>query len=95
MVGNKTESPNEKEKEPYKQVKKDETNLTLEQLVQVKALLKPKAQAFATKDAAPSKANNVTHTIDTGNHKLIHVHSTLVNPDSQSRKNSSPDQNPD
>ena len=73
VIENKTQSPNEKEKEPYEQVKIDETNLTPEQLVQVKALLKSKAQAFAAKDAAPSKANNVTHTIDTGNHKPIHV----------------------
>ena len=74
----KSQPPVEKEKEldkeePHQQVKIDETNLTTEQLNQVKELLKYKAKAFAAKDSAPSKANNVSHTIDTGTNKPIHV----------------------
>ena len=66
-------SDTELEKEPYQQVQIDEENLTKGQIKEVKELLKRKAKVFAAKDSAPSKANNISHSIDTGDHPPINV----------------------
>ena len=58
-------------KKPHEEVKIDESNLTAEQLKQVKELLERKAQVFAKKNEAPSHASNITHSIDTENHPPI------------------------
>jgi hypothetical protein len=55
------------------EVKIDENNLTKDQLKQVRNLLKKKSQVFAKKNEPPSKAINVSHSIDTGNHPPINV----------------------
>ena len=62
----------EVKKKPYEEVKIDETYLTKEQLKLVKALLKRKAEV-ERKNEAPSKAINIKHNIDTGNHPPINV----------------------
>ena len=62
-----------KKKEPYEQVKIDEGNLTADQLVKLKELMKRKSRVFANKEDATSRATNITHSIDTGNHRPIHV----------------------
>ena len=58
---------------PYEDVKIDKENLTKAQLKEVEMLLERKAQVFALKNCAPSKAINVTHSINTGNSPPIHV----------------------
>ena len=39
----------------------------------MKELIKRKSRVFANKEDAPSRATNITHSIDTGNHRPIHV----------------------
>jgi predicted aspartyl protease len=58
--------------EPHETVKIDETNLSKEELEQVKDLIKSRAKIFAKKNEAPSKALNVSHSINTGNSKPVH-----------------------
>ena len=59
-------------KEPFEEVKIDEAYLTTEQLQIVRDLLESKAKVFASKNAAPGKALNVSHTIDTGTNAPVH-----------------------
>jgi hypothetical protein len=62
----------DKNLEPYETVKIDENNLSQAQLTIVKDLIASKAEIFAKKNEAPSKALNVSHSIETGNSKPIH-----------------------
>jgi hypothetical protein len=62
----------EKNLEPYETVKIDANNLSSEQLTIVKNLIASKAEIFAKKNEAPSKALNVSHSIETGNSKPVH-----------------------
>ena len=52
-------------------MKIDEANLTPKQLQLVQDLLVYKAQAFANKNEPPTQAVDISHHIDTGNHKPI------------------------
>ena len=58
-------------KQSYEEVQIDETNLTSDQIQQVRDLLKSKAQAFAKKNEPPTQAINISHNIDTGSNKPI------------------------
>jgi len=63
----------EETKAPQEEVKIDTNNLTKKQLEEVKNLLDEKSSVFAKKSAAPSKAINVKHQIDTGTSPPIHI----------------------
>jgi len=57
--------------EPHETVKIDKTNLSEKEFAQVKDLIKSRAKIFAKKNEAPSKALNVSHSINTGNNKPV------------------------